>query len=230
MAVPNTNIKFSDIWSEPNGTYSSGILSMLTMSFFSYFAGPNGSNSLPDNNWGVSEGAGVNRIYGLSYKAGPSFGYEVGDYANLVYYYDNSTYQVTLNITNNLAPLPFPPNPPGSNDANVNIELWDDGFNYQYLTGGGMAAENGGTYGPASVSQTNDPIIFRGYWKVNVGGAGPMFGGGSCDILINGNTKVTGGAVAAGPGGSTFDSATYGTEDVASYGGVIGLDFNITVY
>jgi hypothetical protein len=197
------------------------------MSFFSYFAGPNGSNSLTDNNWGVHEGSGANRIYGLAAKTSS---YAMGDYSGLTYYYDNSTFQVTLEVTNSLAPLPFPPNPPGSNDANVNIELWDSGFSYQYLLGGGMAAENGGTYGPSSVSQLTDPIIFRGYWKVNVGGVGPMFGGGSCDILINGNTKVTGGAVAAGPGGSTFDSVTYGTEDVASYGGYTGLFFKVRIF
>ena len=45
MAVPTTNVKFSDVWSEANGAYSSGQLSLLTMSFFSYFAGPNGSSS-----------------------------------------------------------------------------------------------------------------------------------------------------------------------------------------
>ena len=55
-----------------------------------------------------------------------------------------------------------------------------------------MVGENGGTYGPSSISQTNDPIIFRGYWKVTVAGAGPMFGGGSCDILINGNSYACG--------------------------------------
>jgi len=227
MPIPTSDVKFSDIWSEANGAYSSGQLSLVSMSFFSYFAGPNGSNSVPDNNWGQGEGSGANRIYGTSAK---TTNIAVGDFDGLDYFYDNSTYQVTLTVTNNLAPLPNPPNPPGSNDANVNIELLDSGFSYQYLAGGGMAAENGGTFGPSSVSQTDDPIIFRGYWKVNVGGAGPMFGGGSCDIVINGNTKVTGGAVAAGSGGSTFDSATYGTEDVASYGGVIGLDFNVTVY
>jgi hypothetical protein len=227
MTLPTSDISMSAIWSEANSPYSSGQLSLLTMSFFSYFAGPNGSNSQTDNNWGMHEGSGANRIYGLAAKTSS---YAMGDYSGLTYYYDNSTFQVTLEVTNSLAPLPFPPNPPGSNDANVNIELWDSGFSYQYLLGGGMAAENGGTYGPSSVSQLTDPIIFRGYWKVNVGGVGPMFGGGSCDILINGNTKVTGGAVAAGPGGSTFDSVTYGTEDVASYGGYTGLFFKVRIF
>jgi hypothetical protein len=215
----------SAIWSEANSPYSSGQLSLLTMSFFSYFAGPNGSNSLTDNNWGVHEGSGANRIYGLAAKTSD---YEIGDYSGLTYFYDNSTFQVTLNVTNNKTnPPPFPP-PPVDNAVNVNIELWDSSFSYQYLSGGGMAMAPG-TYGPSAVSMTTDPIIFRGYWKVTVSGAFPSFAGGTTNIVINGSTKVTGGAIPAGPGGATFDSTVYGTEDVASFGGFTGLYFDVTV-
>ena len=86
-----------------------------------------------------------------------------------------------------------------------------------------------GTYGPSSVSQTNDPIIYRGYWKVTISGANPSFAGGTANLVINGNNKFTGQAVAAGSGGTTFTSTTWGTEDVASYGGYIGLYFDVTV-
>ena len=228
MAVPTTNVKFSDIYAEANGAYSSGIISLNTMSFFSYFAGPNGSNSQAANNWGQGEGSGANRIYGTSAK---TTNIQVGDFDGLTYFYDNSTFQVTLAATNNLLPPGgFPPPPPGANDVNVNVELWGSGFSYQYVAGGGMVTENGGTFGPNSISTTNSPIIFRGYWKVSISGMPPFFTGGSCNISINGNAKVTGGAVSAGPGGSMFDSITYGTEDVASFGGFTGLYFDITVF
>ena len=229
MAVPTTNVKFSDIWSEANGTYSTGILSLNTMSFFSYFAGPNGSNSQADNNWGQGEASGANRIYGTSAK---TTNIQVGDFDGLTYFYDNSTFQVTLAATNNLAPPGgSPPPPPGANDVDINVELWGSGFSYQYISGGGSAAENGGTFGPNSISQaTGDPIIFRGYWKVSVSGMPPFFTGGSCDISINGTAKVTGGTVSTAPGGTTFDSATYGTEDVATYLSLTGLYFEVTVY
>jgi len=227
MAVPTSNIALTDIYGEANGGYSSGQVSILSQSFFSYFAGPNGNNSISFNSWGEGEGSGGNRIYGLSAK---TTNYAMGDFSGLTYFYDNSTYQVTLFSTNNLAPKPFPPNPPGSNDVNVNVELWDSSFTYQYVAGGGMVTENGGTFGPNSISTTNSPIIFRGYWKVTVAGASPMFAGGSCNISINGSAKVTGGAVSAGPGGSMFDSITYGTEDVAAFGGFTGLYFDITVF
>lgn len=226
MTVPTSNVSFKNIWEEANGTYSSGIISMLTMSFFSYFAGPNGSNSQTTNNWGQGEGSGANRIYGTSAKTS-NIG--VGDFDGLTYYYDNSTFQVTLNVTNNKTnPPPFPP-PPVDNAVNVNVELWDSGFAYQYLSGGGMAMAPG-TYGPTAVSQpTGDPIIFRGYWKVIVSGAFPSFAGGTADLSINGTSFFTGQTVAAGSGGTTFTSTTWGTADVAAYSGYTGLYFTVTV-
>jgi hypothetical protein len=226
MAVPTSNIKFSDIYAEANGSYSSGIISMLTMSFFSYFAGPNGSNSQAANNWGQGEGSGANRILGTSAK---TTNIAVSDFDGLTYFYDNSTFQVTLNVTNNKTnPPPFPP-PPVDNAVNVNVELWDSSFSYQYLAGGGMSMAPG-TYGPSAVSQPfGDPIIFRGYWKVIVTGANPSFAGGTCNIDINGTSKVSGGSIPGGSGGATFDSATYGTEDVQAYGGYTGLYFDVTV-
>jgi len=227
MAVPTTNVKFSDIWSEANGAYSSGLLSLNTMSFFSYFAGPNGSNSQAANNWGQGEGSGANRILGTTAKTTLI---QVGDFDGLTYFYDNSTFQVTLNVTNNKTnPPPFPP-PPVDNAVNVNVELWDSSFTYQYLAGGGMAMAPG-TYGPSAVSQPfGDPIIFRGYWIVTISGANPTFAGGTCNIDINGTNFVTGGALGAGPGPNSFDSTVYGTADVASFGGYTGLYFDVTVY
>jgi hypothetical protein len=224
MAVPTSNVKFSDIWSEANGAYSSGLLSLNTMSFFSYFTGPNGSNNQPDNNWGQGEGSGANRILGTSAKTTLI---QVGDFDGLTYFYDNSTFQVTINITNNLVSTPPPPFPI-DNDVNVNVELYDSSFSYQYLAGGGMAAAPG-TFGPNAISQTNDPIIFRGYWIVTVGGAFPSFAGGTCNIDINGTNFVTGGTVPAGPTGASFDSTVYGTADVIAFGGYTGLYFDVTV-
>jgi hypothetical protein len=219
MAVPSTNVKFSDIWSEANGTYSTGILSLNTMSFFSYFAGPSGSNSQPDNNWGQGEASGVNRIYGTTAK---TTNIQVRDFEGLTYFYDNSTFQVTLNITNNLvSSLGI------DNDVNVNVELYDSSSSYQYLAGGGMAAAPG-TFGPTAISNTNTPIIFSGYWIVTVGGAFPSFAGGTCNIDINGFNFVTGGTVPIKTSAS-FDSTVFGTADVDAFNGFTGLYFDVTV-
>jgi hypothetical protein len=227
MAIPSTNIELAnDIYGEANGGYSSGQVSLNDISFYSYFAGPNGTNSISYNAYGKGENSGLNRIYGTNAAANPD---DMGDFSGVTYFYDNSTYQVTLNVTNNKTnPPPFPP-PPVDNAVNVNVELWGEAFSYQYLAGGGMAMAPG-TYGPSAVSQpTGDPIIFRGYWKVIVSGANPSFAGGSVNIDINGTSHVSGQSIPAGSGGVTFTSTVYGTEDVASYGGFIGLYFDVTV-
>ena len=229
MAVPSTNIELAnDVYAEANGGYTSGQVELFNLGFQSYFNGPNGANTIGYNAWGRGVGSGANRIYGTT---ATSDNMNLNGFAGLTYFYDNSTFQVTISASNNLAPPGgVPPPPPGANNVDVNVQLWDSNFGYQYLAGGGNVAENGGTLGPSSVSQTNDPIIFRGYWKVSISGMPPFFTGGSCDISINGTSKVTGGTVVTTPGGSTFDSGTYGTQDVASYGGFTGLFFTITVY
>ena len=226
MAVPSTNIKFSDIYAEANGSYTSGMLSMLTMSFFSYFAGPNGSNSLPSNNWGISENTGKNRIYGTSYKAGPNFGYKVGDFSGLTYFYDQTNFKIVLNAVNNINPPPPPP-PPINNDLSIVLTLFDDGFNYSYAGGSsGILIAGGGNYN-ADISAALNPIIFRAYWKVEVF-TDASFGGGTVTIDINGTNYANSIALAAGPAPNTLDSNTYGTADVASYGGFTGLQFDVT--
>ena len=227
MAVPSSNIQLAnDVYAEANGGYSSGQVELFNLGFQSYFNGPNGANTIGYNAWGRGVGSGANRIYGTT---ATSDNMNLNGFAGLTYFYDNSTFQVTLNVTNNLTnPPPFPP-PPVDNAVNVNVELWDSSFSYQYLAGGGMAMAPG-TYGPTAVSQpTGDPIIFRGYWKVIIGGANPSFAGGTANLSINGIAFFAGQAVAAVPGGTTFDSTTYGTADVASYSGFTGLYFDVTV-
>ena len=226
MAIPSTNIELAnDIYGEANGGYTSGEVSLNDISFYSYFAGPNGTNSISYNAYGRGENTGLNRIYGTNAVTNPD---DMGDFSGVTYFYDNSTYQVTLSATNSLPPPTIPPDPPDLNDVNINVELWGEGFSYQYLAGGGQVTPNGGTYGPSSISQTDDPIIFRGYWKVVISGVSPMFPGCNAALTINGTSKFTGQAVSGGPG-TTFDSATWGTQDVASSGGFIGLYFTVTV-
>ena len=235
MAIPSTNNialvgdgTTPGIYYEANsGSPGATGASLNNVSFYSYFAGPNGSNSISYNAYGRGENSGLNRIYGTN---AVTTSVDMGDFSGVTYFYDNSTYQVTLSATNNLpAPGGFPPPPPDQNDVNINVELWGEAFSYQYLAGGGQATSGGGTYGPSSISQTNDPIIFRGYWKVVISGVNPMFPGCNAALSINGTSKFTGQTVSGGAGGTTFDSATWGTQDVATYLSLTGLYFTVTV-
>ena len=220
MALPSTNLGVSDIFYQANPSLSNITdLSFLDIASIAYFTGPNGSNVEPYNYWGQSENSGANRIFGLAVNSGSN--YLVGDFRGLTYFYDNSSFLVNVDFTNNLpANVPFPP-PPTDNDVTIVATLFDSTFTYQYgVSGGSVVMTNGGTYS-ATISQTTSPIIFRGYWKVEISPSAQLVGGALVDITINGTAKVTNGTINAGPTPTSFDSATYGTEDVA-YNGTLG--------
>ena len=228
MALPSTNLGLSNIFYEANPTLSSiNNLSLLDIASVSYFSGPNGGNAEPYNYWGESELSGVNRIYGTTARASGN-NYPMGDFRGLTYYYDNSTFQVTLDVVNNLVSTPPPPFPI-DNDIDVTLELYDSSFVYMYIQQGSGVVTAPGNTGNIVASSTSDPIIFRGYWKVIIGAMFPTFAGGTCNIKINGTTKVSGGSLPSGGGQTIFDSATSGTEDVATYLGLTGLYFEVTV-
>jgi hypothetical protein len=221
MALPSTNIGVSDIFYQANPG-ASGVtdLSFLDIASVSYFSGPNGSNVEPYNYWGESENSGANRIYGTIARAGGT-DYPMGDFLGLTYFYDNSSFLVKVDLTNNLPPnAPFPP-PPTDNNVSINATLFDSTFTYQYgVAGGSIVMTNGGTF-TSTISQTTSPIIFRGYWKVEISPSPNLVAGALVDISINGSAKVTNGTINAGPTPTSFDSATYGTEDVA-YNATLG--------
>ena len=214
MALPNTNLGISDMFYAANPALS-GItdLSLLDIASVGYFSGPNGSNVEPYNYWGQSQDSGANRIFGLSFNSGSN--YLMGDFRGLTYFYDNTDFLVKVDFTNNLpANVPFPP-PPTNNDLTIDASLFDSTFTYPYgVSGGSIVNTNGGTYN-ATISQTTSPIIFRGYWKVELSPSAQLVGGALVDITINGTAKVTNGTINAGPTPTSFDSATYGTEDIA---------------
>jgi hypothetical protein len=130
MAIPTTDVALvgdgttPGLYYEANPGAAPGATgaSLNNVSFYSYFAGSNGSGSITYNAYGRGEGSGANRIFGTNAVVTPV---DMNDFKGVTYFYDNSTYQVTLAATNNLLPPGgFPPPPPGANDVNVNIELY----------------------------------------------------------------------------------------------------------
>ena len=228
MALPSTNLGVSDIFYQANPSLSSITdLSFLDIASIAYFTGPGGSNVEPYNYWGQSQDSGANRIFGLSVNSGSN--YLMSDFRGLTYFYDNSSFLVKVDFTNNLPPNAPPPPFPTDNDVNINATLYDSTFTYTYgVVGGGLVMTNGGTYN-ATISQTISPIIFRGYWKVEISPSAFLVAGALVDITINGTAKVTNGTINAGPTPTSFDSATYGTEDIAFNSALGGTGLLIVV-
>ena len=228
MAVPSTNIELAnDVYAEANGGYSSGQVELFNLGFQSYFNGPNGANTIGYNAWGRGVGSGANRIYGTT---ATSTNMNLNGFAGLTYFYDNSTFQVTLNVINNLiSQLPPAPPPFANNTIDVTLELYDSTITYMYIQQGSGMVNAPGNTGNIIASSTSDPIIFRGYWVVKIGAGFPTFAGGSCDININGTSKVTGGTLPSGTGQTVFTSTgSFSTQDVATYLGFTGLYFTVT--
>ena len=211
MTVPNTNVNFSDVWSEANGTYTGGSLSLSAMSYYSYFSGPNGSNTVSSNNWGQGESSGDNRIYNTATKTA---NVRVGDFKGLTYFYDQTQFKILINVTNNALT-------PSDDDVQVNVTLFDSTFTYSYANGGQLATA--GNITSFDISQTTTPIIAIGYWQVSLETT-MAFTGSIVDISINGTPRVS---AASLPQGTTtfFDSNTYGVGGADNS----GLTFDITI-
>jgi hypothetical protein len=211
MTVPSTNVKFSDVWSEANGTYTSGSLSLSAMSYYSYFSGPNILNTVPDNNWGQGESSGADRILGTTPK---TTNIRVNDFRGLTYFYDQSQFKILINVTNNAST-------PNDDDVQVTVTLFDSTSTYAYVTGGQLASA--GNITSFDISLATTPIISIAYWLVTLETT-MAFTGSNVEISINTTQRVN----EFLPQGTTsfFDSNTYGTEQL-SLGS--GLTFDITI-
>jgi hypothetical protein len=226
MAVPTSNIKFSDIATEAGGY--SGMLSLLTMSFFSYFSGPNGSSAQPYNNWGQGEASGDNRIYGTTAK---TTNIKVSDFSGLNYFYLYPDYQVYCNFVNN-SPFPTtPPDPPDAYDMNVNLILTDSSVTYLYCNGGGLLFPGGGQY-LSDIASSGTPLINNLFWSIDISPSPSyaMVPTVRADIDINGTNYVAGAII--NPGSNIFDFSTYGSANITvGYpAGATGSEFTVTIY
>ena len=228
MAIPSTNVRLSnDSYAEANGVYSSGEVILADISFFSYFAGPNGTNTITYNAYGRGENSGLNRIFGTNAVSAPS---DMGDFRGVTYFYDQSTFKCTLTVYNNLGPsVPFPPPPIDTDVQDVNLTLRDEGNFYQYIgfgSGTVVSLGNGGGYfAPFDGSQPTSPLITYAYWTITIG-SNPQFPGALADLTVNGSSVFTGQTVSAGPTPTVFDFTTFGPQAMGS----TGFAFIVTIY
>jgi len=211
MAVPTTNILFTDIATTADVNYT-GILSLNTMSFFSYFTGPNGSGNEPYNNWGQGEASGANRIYLTTAK---TTNIKVGDFSGLDYFYDGTNYQIDIRWVNNSPTPTTPPDPPDAYDMDVRLTLYDSSQTYQYISYAAPLTSNGGSTALDIITTTppqSIPLIRSLYWVLDIqtspgypGGAGNRTVG----LDINGTTYFSGQTITNGA--NSWDYNTYGT-------------------
>lgn len=221
MALPNTDIKLSEIYWEAQAGGGSGdpgnSISIKELASSSYFDGPNGVGTITYNAWGQSTLGGANRIYDIPSKTS---NYLVGDFRNKSYFYDGSTFQAVLDFNNNLN-VPVFPTPPTANDFNITVDLYDSTQTYQYVFGsvGAPAQTSGGTN--FEVAGTT-PLIGVLYYVITID-SDPQGGGGTTNIDING-TNVFNGTSPSNGAQLIVDFGTYGSVNTTGS----GVTFDIT--
>jgi hypothetical protein len=182
------------------------------MSYYSYFSGPNGSNTVSSNNWGQGVNSGDDRIYGLNPK---TENLRVNDFRGKTYFYDQSQYNILINVTNNASV-------PVDDDVVVQVILYNSTYTIFYAFSGQSATA--GSITSFDMSLPTTPIIAVAYWFVTFTTTG-NFTGSAVDISINGNPKVSSGTLNPPGTPTAFDSTVYSTEEVNG----TGLTFDITI-
>lgn len=207
MPIGTTNIHLDDDGS--NG----GIFSDVNQSNFT------GSDlkfsDLVINDWaaGPAPGDGTNSYWAYGLKTGSdnplynpmnsasgqqTSNYKFSYFKNSYAYFDQANYVIDLYIENNLPPAGRG-NPP--NDVDVDFSLKDDTLTANSICAmGGIAPENGGTYGPIDVSQSFTFNVEYFYIEGGVNNQG--FNPYNFDLIVDGTTVLT---LAGGTGSQSVD-------------------------
>lgn len=204
MATPTSPIGISDIFFEANGATPSSPVSFSVLTSNTYFAGPNGANTQNFNSWGANQGD--NGIFSVANNGQATDRFS--PYRNVSYFYDQTQYQISFQVDNNLTP-----NPPSTDtDMTVFITYMDSSLTYAYMnTNTGTPVQGGSTYGPAEGSIGSTPLIYGCNWKLEIIPDSTYVGGAVVDLTINGSTLITGGTINTG-GSTFFDYTSYSNE------------------
>ena len=197
--INTTNVALTELQGAPDGTPYSGTLSFETSGRYGWNQGTFGAATYGYYTWGYGFGAGGgygDAIYGL---AAPSTGtppLELSDWRGLQYWFDGTTFDITVKYMNNLAP-----NPPGD-EIIIDMYIADSTGNYSIFGPPGSTPPNYqfNTNMPAGASQASTQIpgfapdsyvlAKNLYWFVLVN-TGPNFPGGTVTMDINATTVWT---------------------------------------
>lgn len=223
MAVPTTNIKFDDIWYEANGSNLVTTNNITTVDLFGYdyFRGPNGSNLISFNAWGANNSA--DQIFGVTNNS-----YNWGNFSGLIYWYDNTVYDMTYRV-NNLLPTPTPPTPPDENDFQIKIEIFDSTNTYRFADSGPINSIAGSVVGTNQFSLSGlggTPLLLYNYWNIQIQSAPTYPGGGTVDIAVQGTVL---GSSPVNNGANQYNYAGFGGPAEVGLG-YSGVSFDLTIY
>ena len=218
--INTTNVALTELQGAPDGTPYSGTLSFETSGRYGWNQGTFGAATYGYYTWGYGFGGGggyTDPIYGLTPPTTGTPPLELSDWRGLQYWFDGTTFDITLKWQNNLAP-----NPPGD-EIDIQFGIADSSLNYSIF--GGPSPPNyqfnANMAGGQSQAQTQIPgfaadsyVLAKNlYWFVLVN-TGPNFPGGTVEMFINGTSRWNRGF----PSGVTTNDAYNWTSGSATAG------------
>lgn len=190
--INTTNVALTELESAPLANPYTGTLSFLISGRYGWNEGAFGSATYGNYTWGYGFGASggyADPIYGLTPPTtGSNPPLKLSDWRGLQYWFDGTTFNITIKWQNNLAP-----NPPGD-EIIIDFGIADSSLNYSIF--GGPSPPNYqlnlNMPGGASQAQTQIPgfstdsyVLAKNlYWFVSVS-AGANFPGGTVAMTIN---------------------------------------------
>jgi hypothetical protein len=232
--INTTNVSLTELQTAPGGG-SPGTTSFENSGRYGWNEGIQGSSTAGAvYTWGYGFGGGggyADAIYGL---AAPSTGtppLELSDWRGLQYWFDGTTFNITLKWTNNLTP-----NPPGD-FIDIQFGIADSSLNYSIFGPPGSSPPNyqfnANMAGGQSQAQTQIPgfaadqyvLVKNVYWFVLVN-TGPNFPGGTVNMDINTTTVWNRGF----PSGVTSnDYYDFSSRSADAFTSSSGIDIEVTV-
>ena len=195
--INTTNVSLTELETAPQGVTGGGVtVSFETSGRYGWNQGTFGAATYTYYTWGYGFGGGggyADAIYGL---AAPSTGtppLELSDWRGLQYWFDGTTYDITVKYTNSLAP-----NPP-ADQIDIQMYFADSSGNYSIFGPPGSTPPNFQfnvmMFPNTSQASTQIPgfapdsyVLAKNlYWYVVVN-TGPGFPGGTVEMFLNGTS------------------------------------------
>lgn len=211
--INTTDVGLSELETAPGGSTGAPI-AFATSGRRPWSEGNRGSQTVAFYTWGYGFGSGggyLDPIYGLNPPTtGTNPPLSLGDWKNLQYWFDGTTFDITVKWTNNLAP-----NPPGD-EVDIQMVITDSSGNYSIFRQTPNSPPNyefsvnmpgGGSQATTQIPgfQADEYVLAKNlYWYIEVA-AGPNFPGGTLDLSINGTGLLSAGLLPGPFAGDLYD-------------------------
>ena len=186
MPLGTTNIGINSVYTELGFNPTSN-LSLFNAENTRWIEGPPpGNNTYSYIGFGLTNSSN-DQLYNPVVQAAAtsiSSNYKLGYAKNLQAYMDGTTFQVYVDVSNNLGGM--------MDNATFDTQLWDESYTYGPIAGGVVGPIPGGMTQQAQIANPATYNVYYGYFVLTFDVSDPMTNY-TIDIDVNGNTYNAGG-------------------------------------